>query len=191
MRALLQRVTSADVVVAGASVGRIGPGILALVGVGREDSEDDVRWLVGKLLGVRLFEAGGKPWAASLAASGGDLLLVSQFTLHASSRKPKPDFHRSAGGDDARRLFDAVVSGCRAARGAGGGRVETGQFGAMMSVSLTNDGPVTIWLDSKNREDELWERVGKGAAGGGEGGEGTPAALPEAGDAGGAQGEAR
>ncbi len=199
MRALLQRVSSASVTVEGAVVGRIGQGVLALVGVGTEDTEDDMRWLVNKILNVRMFEApveaasgagagagtsvgvgvgvgvGGasgdvssaatsssgagsppavKYWAGSVKSLDLELLLVSQFTLHARCTKPKPDFSRAMGTSDARAMFDLFVERCRAEHKPE--RVQTGVFGAMMSVALVNEGPVTLWLDSHNRQDELW-----------------------------------
>lgn len=182
MRALLQRVTNASVVVEGTTVGAIGPGLLVLLGVGRSDTAEDVAWLVNKVLGLRLWPTtDGKPWSASVKSAGYSVLCVSQFTLHGSCAKTKPSFHRSAGGDEARALFDAAVAAFRDAL-PGEGRVATGQFGAMMQVGLTNDGPVTLWLDSKNRADVPWEDVPPAATAGastpggaGASGEATPA----------------
>lgn len=157
MRALLQRVSNANVVVDGAVVGQIGNGIMALIGIAREDTDDDIRWLVNKVLSCRIFEHEGKHWHASAKALDYEILLVSQFTLHASTKKPKPDFHRSASTEHARALFEAVVSAFKKEHKPE--RIHTGVFGAMMSVSLCNEGPVTLWIDSKNRDDLPWEAV--------------------------------
>jgi D-tyrosyl-tRNA(Tyr) deacylase len=189
MRALLQRVTSASVVVEGATVGAIEKGILALVGVGRDDTADDAEWIVRKVLGLRLFEGAedAKPWAASVASLDLSVLLVSQFTLHASCKKTKPDFHRAQGPDEARRAFDDLVASFRRAHKPE--RIQTGSFGAYMAVSLVNDGPVTVWLDSKNREDVPFPLPSAAQAivsaaplsptGGMDGGAASPAASPK------------
>ena len=170
MRALLQRVSSAEVRVGGAVVGAIGPGLLALVGVGAGDGAADAEWVARKLLSLRLFEAEpGRAWTGSVASLGLGVLLVSQFTLHASSRKSKPSFQRALGGEAARPLFDAVVKLCAAERGV---TVATGEFGAMMDVALVNNGPVTLWLDSKNPHDDVWGGSNGGGGGGGGGGAG-------------------
>lgn len=111
MRAIIQRVTRASVTVNNAIVGEIGPGLLVLVGVGLRDTQDDVSWLVSKLLAARLFaSAAGKPWGASAATLGLPLLVISQFTLHGSLKKAQPDFHRSAPGGVARELFERARS---------------------------------------------------------------------------------
>lgn len=157
MRALLQRVSSASVTVDGSCVGSIGEGLLVLLGVGRADSAADVAWVVNKLVTARLWEDAGKPWVLSLTTSPQRrVLIVSQFTLHGGLTKPKPSFHRSAGAEDARALYDATVASLRLALGADD-RVSTGTFGAMMDVASINAGPLTLWLDSHNRSDELWE----------------------------------
>ena len=149
MRTLIQRVSTAKVVVGDEVVGEIRKGILAFVGVGGGDKLEDAAWTAKKLMNLRIFEENEKPWSGSVASSGYSILLVSQFTLHASCRKTKPSFQRAMGGEEAKTLFDAVVSQCKEA----GIKCETGKFGAMMDVTLTNEGPVTFWLDSKNRED--------------------------------------
>ena len=149
MRTLIQRVNTAKVVVGDEVVGQIQKGILALVGVGCGDKLEDATWIAKKLLNLRIFENNDKPWSGSVISSGYSILLVSQFTLHASCRKTKPSFQRAMGGEEAKALFDAVVSQCKEA----GVKCETGQFGAMMDVTLTNEGPVTFWIDSKNRDD--------------------------------------
>jgi D-tyrosyl-tRNA(Tyr) deacylase len=153
MRALLQRVSSASVRVGGETVASIDRGLLALVGVEGADGAPDVEYLAKRILAARLFEApaDGKPWSASAASLGLPILLVSQFTLHANCRKPKPDFHRAARAEDARALFERLVAAMRAAHGPD--RVRTGVFQAMMAVSLVNEGPVTVLIDSRNRDD--------------------------------------
>jgi D-tyrosyl-tRNA(Tyr) deacylase len=184
MRAVLQRVACAEVTVSGRSVGKIGRGLMALIGIGRDDTPADAAWLVNKLLAARLFEAGGKQWAGSVRSLGLEVLLVSQFTLHGNvSRKPKPDFHRAMGGEDARAAFDAFVAAMRVAHGAE--RVATGEFGAMMEVSLVNSGPVTLLIDSKNRDGEGAGDAGDASAGGtGSGGSGAAVGIPSAMDGG-------
>lgn len=150
VRAVLQRVAHARVVVEGRTVGEASRGILALVGVANGDTEEDIRWLHDKILDCRLFDsAEGKRWAGSVRSLKLDVMLVSQFTLHAVTRKSKPDFHNSMSGPAARGLFDALVASMRESHG--GERVHTGEFGGMMEVSLLNDGPVTILLDSWNK----------------------------------------
>jgi D-tyrosyl-tRNA(Tyr) deacylase len=157
MRAIVQRVFNASVDVAGVTVGKIDKGLIAYIGVGQADAAEDVEWLTNKLLSLRLFEdEAGKRWAMSVSSSNHlQLLLVSQFTLFSKTTKAKPDFSRAAGGDTARSLFDAVVAKCRASLH-GERRVATGEFGAMMTVNQAGDGPVTIILDSKNKQDALW-----------------------------------
>lgn len=160
MRALLQRVRSASVTVDGAVVSSINDGLLVYLGVGRHDTAADATWIASKLAAARLWDDGGKQWALSLATSPlRRVLIVSQFTLHGGLSKPKPSFHRSAGGGEARVLFDAAVEALRSALGAE--RVETGVFGAMMDVASINAGPMTLWLDSHNRADTLWEERGE------------------------------
>ena len=175
MRVLLQRVCSAEVRVGGRVVGAIGRGLLALVGVGEGDTTADAEFVARRLLALRVFEdAGGRAWAASVASLGLSVLLVSQFTLHASSRKTKPSFQRALSGEKARPLFDHVVRLCRAEPGLAA--VETGAFGEHMEVALVNSGPVTLWLDSKNPHDLPWGPPGDGGAeDGGDGGSGGAA----------------
>jgi D-aminoacyl-tRNA deacylase len=157
MRAVLQRVTSASVTVDGAPVGSIGRGLLVLLGVCAADGPDDIAYVVNRVLAARLWEdpADGRPWTGSAASLGLPLLVVSQFTLYASTRKPKPDFHRAAPAAAARGLYDDAVAEFRARHPGGPGSVATGVFQAMMAVSLVNDGPVTVIVDSLNRDDEL------------------------------------
>jgi D-tyrosyl-tRNA(Tyr) deacylase len=145
MIALLQRVTRAEVTVAGQSCGAIGPGLLALVGVRPDDDSASTERLLERVLACRLFEDEQGLMNRSLAATGGGLLLVPQFTLAADTRKGnRPGFSSAAEPALARRLFEELVA-------LAGGRhplVATGRFGAEMQVSLVNSGPVTIWLES-------------------------------------------
>ena len=145
MRALLQRVTEASVAVEGEVIGRIGRGWLILLGVGRGDTEAVASQLAEKVALLRCFEdAEGK---TNLAAAdvGAEMLVVSQFTLYAdTSRGRRPGFTNAAPPDEARRLVDYFAERLRGR----GFKVETGRFGAVMAVSLVNDGPFTIWLDT-------------------------------------------
>lgn len=141
MKAVVQRVREASVTVDGAVVGAIGPGLLVLLGVAREDTEGAAEWLVEKILGLRIFEDGAGRMNLSLLDTGGALLVVSQFTLYGDTRKGRrPSFDGAARPEQANRLYEYFVALARAR----GVRVETGVFQAMMQVSLVNDGPVTL-----------------------------------------------
>jgi D-tyrosyl-tRNA(Tyr) deacylase len=143
MLALIQRVTQAAVTVDGATVGAIGPGLLALVGVEPGDGDAQVARMAERLLGYRVFADAAGRMNLGLAQAGGGLLLVSQFTLAAdTSSGMRPGFQTAAPPDVAEPLFNRLVERCRAAHPA----VETGRFGAHMVVSLVNDGPVTFLL---------------------------------------------
>ena len=144
MLALIQRVTDASVVVEGATVGAIDAGLLALVAVEPGDGEAQAARLAERLLGYRVFADGAGRMNRSLADTGGGLLLVSQFTLAADTRSGmRPSFTSAAPPAEAERLFNRLVALCRDRHA---GRVETGRFGAHMTVSLVNDGPVTFLL---------------------------------------------
>ncbi len=144
MIALIQRVTGARVVVAGATIGEIGAGLLALIGVAKADGEANVRRLAERLLVYRVFPDTAGRMNLSLTDTGGGLLLVPQFTLAADTHKgTRPSFSSAAAPERAKELFDALVAEVRGRHGT----VATGQFGAEMSVSLTNHGPVTFWLE--------------------------------------------
>lgn len=146
MRAVLQRVVRASVSVDGAVVGRIDAGALVLVGAGRDDTHADVDYIVKKISELRVFEDDRGKMNLSLLDVGGEALVVSQFTLYGDVRKGRrPSFARSLHPEQAREMIDRVSDGLREL----GIRVETGQFGAMMDVSLVNAGPVTILLDSQ------------------------------------------
>ena len=147
MRLVLQRVSEASVTVDGQVVGSIGKGLLVLCGISEDDDEAASDWACRKLLGIRLWEDDqGKPWAQSVTSSKLGVLLVSQFTLHAQLKGNKPDFHRAMKPDRSRPFWDAFVK--KVTNAHKGVPVQTGVFGAKMSVALINDGPVTIELDS-------------------------------------------
>lgn len=148
MIALIQRVTEAAVFVDDACVGRIDAGLLALVAVEPDDDEARIRRMCERLLGYRVFPDAQDKMNLSLTDTGGGLLLVSQFTLAADTRKGmRPSFTTAAASEAGRRGFDRLVELCRQAHGPAG-RVETGRFGAHMRISLVNDGPVTFRLTS-------------------------------------------
>jgi D-aminoacyl-tRNA deacylase len=145
MLALLQRVSSAHVDVDGRTVGAIGPGLLVLVCAVPPDTETDAERLVDRLLALRVFADAQGKMNLDLKAIGGGLLLVPQFTLAADTRKgTRPGFSHAAPPEQGRRLFEHVL----AVAGQGHAPVAAGVFGAHMQVSLTNDGPVTLWLDT-------------------------------------------
>lgn len=145
MIALIQRVSSASVVVAGERIGAIGPGLLALVAVRPADDEPAADRLLARLLGYRVFGDAAGRMNLSVADTGGGLLLVPQFTLAADTRKgTRPGFSTAAPPEQAHRLFDFLCQRARAAHP----DVATGRFGADMQVTLVNDGPVTFWLQT-------------------------------------------
>ena len=142
----MQRVRRCRVVVESKTVGEIGPGILVLLGVGKDDTEAGADYLVEKALGLRIFEDAAGKMNLSVQDKGGEVLVVSQFTLYGDVRRGKrPSFDAAARPEEALRLYEYFVEKIRAA----GLRCETGQFQAMMEVELTNSGPVTILLDSE------------------------------------------
>jgi D-tyrosyl-tRNA(Tyr) deacylase len=147
MRAVVQRVSSARVRVGDRITGEIARGLLVLVGIGRDDSVADVKYVAAKVRDIRVFESGdGKPMDRSVADVGGSVLVVSQFTLYGDVRKGRrPAFDQAAPPDAARTLYEELVRELRD----GQVPVATGEFQAMMQVELVNDGPVTILLDSK------------------------------------------
>lgn len=145
MRALVQRVSNARVNVDGTTVGSIGRGLLVLLGVGLDDSEAQAQRLWDKIRKMRVFEDAQGKTNLALSDVGGAVLVVSQFTLYADCRKGnRPSFTEAAPPDGARRLYEHFTDLVRRDLG----HVETGVFGAMMEVALTNDGPFTVWLDT-------------------------------------------
>ena len=149
MRAVIQRVASSRVRVGADTVGHIDRGLLVFLGIGRDDNDADVRYMVGKIRDVRVFEGENrKPMDRSVVDVGGAVLMVSQFTLYGDVRKGRrPSFDEAAMPDVARGMYDAVVRELRAT----GLVVSTGEFQAMMQVELINDGPVTVLVDSRKQ----------------------------------------
>jgi D-tyrosyl-tRNA(Tyr) deacylase len=148
VRAVVQRVSRAEVRVGDEVTGRIGAGLVALVGAGDDDSESDVAYMVDKIVGLRIFADDGGNMNRSVVDIGGALLIVSQFTLYGDARKGRrPSFVKAMAPGPAEQLYDRFVAAARAT----GVPVETGRFRAMMEVELVNDGPVTLLLDSKRQ----------------------------------------
>ena len=148
MRLVVQRVRQAQVEVEGRVTGMIGPGLLLLVGVEEADGDADIRWLSSKLVGLRIFDDAAGVMNLSVSDVGGGILAVSQFTLFASVRKGnRPSWSRAARGEVSRPLFEQFV---RQLEQDLGRPVPTGVFGADMQVTLVNDGPVTLFIDSKD-----------------------------------------
>lgn len=150
MRAVIQRVLSASVSIDGGIKSSIGAGLLVLLGVGHEDGKEDIDYLVKKISGLRIFNDEEGVMNRSVLETGGEVIVVSQFTLMASTRKGnRPSYIGAAGHELAIPLYEQF---CQALSDAIGKPVGTGEFGADMKVTLVNDGPVTICMDSKNRE---------------------------------------
>ena len=146
MRAVVQRVSHAQVTVNGEVSGEIGPGLVVLLGLGQDDTETDAIYLSGKISGLRVFEDAQGKMNRSVQEVGGSVLVVSQFTLYGDVRRGKrPSFDAAAPPEKARQLYEFFVEQIRAS----GLRCETGRFQEMMKVELVNEGPVTILLDSK------------------------------------------
>lgn len=145
MRAVVQRVSRAEVSVDGATVGRIGKGFLVLLGVGQNDTEAEAQKLWSKIFKMRIFEDDGGKTNLPLAGVDGEVLVVSQFTLYANCKRGnRPSFTDAGTPDEAERLYEHFVE----LASADIPNVQTGRFGAMMEVSLTNDGPFTVCLDT-------------------------------------------
>jgi D-tyrosyl-tRNA(Tyr) deacylase len=148
LKVLLQRVTGASVTIGDEVAGSIGQGLVAFVGVAEGDSAEDIDYLVPKIMGLRIFADEEGKFNLSVADIGGELLLVSQFTLLADTRKGRrPSFTGAAPQEEAELLFEQFIEKARAT----GLKVETGRFQAYMQVEIHNDGPVTIMLDSADR----------------------------------------
>ncbi len=150
MRVLIQRVSEASVTIDGEVSGEIGRGLLVFLGIEEADGEEDAEWLAGKVARMRLFNDENGQINLSLADVGGDSLVVSQFTLHASTKKGnRPSFIRAARPEQAIPLYEKFIAALESETGR---KPATGEFGGDMKVSLLNDGPVTIWMDSRARE---------------------------------------
>lgn len=149
MIAVIQRVSHASVTINNEIKGQIGTGFLILLGITHTDTHDDVEWLSRKVIGMRIFNDADDKMNLDLQAVNGDVLLISQFTLHASTKKGnRPSFIEAARPEVAVPLYEAMIRQMEADLGK---PIQTGIFGADMKVSLLNDGPVTILIDSKNR----------------------------------------
>ena len=146
MRFLIQRVNEAEVVIDNISVGRINKGLLVLIGVGSEDTNEIADKMIKKLIGLRIFEDENGKTSLDIKAINGELLLVSQFTLYADCKKGnRPSFMKAGAPDMAEKLYQYIIDQCKKEIAV----VETGEFGADMKVSLVNNGPFTIILDSE------------------------------------------
>ncbi len=147
---LIQRVKNASVSVGGVELSRIGQGLLVLVGVGVEDTDEDMEYLAGKLVRLRIFDDGQGVMNLDVRQVGGEVLVVSQFTLQASTRKGnRPSYVRAAPEAVSRPMYERFTARVAELLGR---EVPTGEFGADMQVALVNNGPVTIWIDSKMRD---------------------------------------
>ncbi len=150
MRVLIQRVSGASISIKGQVKSRIAHGMLILLGIEEADTGEDVDWLVHKILTLRIFEDSNQKMNCAIAEVNGDLMVVSQFTLHARVKKgTRPSFERAARPNQAVPLYEKFIAELSRQSSKS---VATGEFGAMMEVALVNDGPVTIWIDSKHRE---------------------------------------
>jgi len=150
MRVVIQRVSSASVTVEGKIIGEIQKGLMVLVGIVNEDDQSDIEWLSNKIVNMRIFEDEEGVMNKSVIDKGGAILLVSQFTLHASTKKGnRPSYIAAAKPDISIPLYESLI---RQLEKDLGSAIQTGSFGADMKVALVNDGPVTITIDSKNKE---------------------------------------
>ncbi len=150
MRAVIQRVSNASVTVEGQIIGEISKGILILLGIENADNTEDIQWLSKKIVNMRIFDDENGVMNKSLIDTKGDALIVSQFTLHASTKKGnRPSYIKSAKPDISIPLYEQFIQQMELDLGK---KVATGKFGADMKVSLLNDGPVTILIDTKNKE---------------------------------------
>ncbi|MBR2428457.1 MAG: D-tyrosyl-tRNA(Tyr) deacylase [Alistipes sp.] len=150
MRILIQRVTEARCRIEGEVFSEIGAGMVVLVGVGHDDGAEDIEWLTKKLVQLRIFDDEAGVMNLSVQDVEGEVMLISQFTLHAMTKKGnRPSWIKAAPEAVSKPLYEAFITSVEQALGR---KVATGSFGADMKIELTNDGPVTIWIDSKNRE---------------------------------------
>ncbi|MBL0234471.1 MAG: D-tyrosyl-tRNA(Tyr) deacylase [Chitinophagaceae bacterium] len=150
MRAIIQRVSSASVTIDGKIHSQIGKGLLVLVGIEDADTDEDIQWLSGKIVNLRIFDDADGVMNESVIEQGGEILLVSQFTLHASYKKGnRPSYIKASKPDHAVPVYEKMIKQLSNDLGKA---IGTGVFGADMKVALLNDGPVTIFMDTKNRE---------------------------------------
>ena len=150
MRVLIQRVEKASVSIEGRIKSQIQSGLLVLLGIEHDDDQDDINWLVEKLLKLRIFDDEKGVMNISVTDADGELMVISQFTLHASTRKgARPSYIRAARPEKAIPLYQDFLKSIEKKTGK---KPASGEFGAHMKIDLINDGPVTIWIDSKNRE---------------------------------------
>lgn len=150
MRAVIQRVTSASVTIENKVKASIGSGLLVLLGIEEEDGDEDITWLASKIVNLRIFDDEAGVMNLSVNETRGDILLISQFTLHAKTKKGnRPSYIKAAGPAIAIPIYEKFITTLSSTLGK---EIGTGEFGAMMQVALVNDGPVTIIIDTKNRE---------------------------------------
>ena len=150
MRVLVQRVKEASVIINGEACSAVGPGLLVFAGIEEADNADDANWLAAKIINLRVFDDSDGVMNLSAVEACKEIMIVSQFTLHASTKKGnRPSYIRAARPEHAIPLYEAFIARVEELLGR---RVSTGVFGAMMEVHLINDGPVTILIDSRNRE---------------------------------------
>lgn len=150
MRAVIQRVSTASVVIDGTIKSEIKSGLLVLLGIEDADNSDDIEWLSNKIVNLRIFDDENKIPNVSLKETGGDILLISQFTLHAATKKGnRPSYIKASKSIVAIPVYEKMIAQLEIDLGK---QIFTGEFGADMKVSLVNDGPVTIWIDTKNKE---------------------------------------
>jgi D-aminoacyl-tRNA deacylase len=150
MRAVIQRVSECILQIGGMEFSRIGWGLVVLLGIEETDTEEDIEWLSGKISRLRVFSDSEGVMNLSLIETGGEIMVVSQFTLHASTKKGnRPSYIKAAKPEIAIPLYEAFILKIEQVTGR---KAATGKFGAHMVIQLVNDGPVTIWIDSKNKE---------------------------------------
>lgn len=146
MRAIVQKVSSSSVKVEDKIIGEISKGFNVLLGISKDDTTDDIKYICDKILGLRIFEDENDKMNLSIKDVNGELLVISQFTLYGDCRKGRrPNFMNAMGGDEAKKLYEETLNTLKES----GIKVECGEFGAHMIVDIVNDGPVTIMLDSK------------------------------------------
>jgi D-aminoacyl-tRNA deacylase len=150
MRAVIQRVSKASVKIDHKIYSEIGPGLMVLIGIEKADNNEDIAWLCNKIVQLRIFNDSNEVMNLSVIETGGDIIAVSQFTLHAKTKKGnRPSYIKAANPDLAIPLYDSFIKSLTHLLGKD---VKTGKFGAMMEVEIINDGPVTILIDTKNKE---------------------------------------